>query len=782
MTDVEGALTGLRRLRANSQFLAFKTSCAVSLKGRPSSYNPMRHDQELIPADALLGHAGFVRSLARNLAGDLDQADDIEQQAWLVALDSPPAKRDGIRAWFRMVVRNLVLGARRRSDRCRERESRAASPVAFPSAEELMERRAVLVCVVNAVLALEEPYLSTILLRFYENRPPREIARNLGIPVTTVRSRLHRALKKLRANLEPRLRRDGKPWALALAGLVPPVQRSEPILSCTSLHALPGVLLMGLKKVSVAAALLVVCGVTWWAVENRATPEDGAHGRSEPPRESGFAKRDANSTPNPVPTTPYQEPGPPRWILTFQDHQTKELIEGVAVLSSTVVIGRSSPKGTAALPGKEPQSLVCAHAQYRACFLDLDQVDHDTHRVVTLERGLAIEGIVHDERGEAIDGADVYVSRGAVAWEEESRIVVAGFVANSASADLGAVSYRRLATTDSSGRFVCAGLLPGRHLIECRKPGYVIDARVPQIATEAGQPVVITLARVFAAIMAGREEDGSGIPGGLGIRIPTSQFMEPLPPYFAGQYYAIRRVVCKKVEMAKARVFLRRARKGTQVPDVVPLSIEYRQPGQAERTAELRFVAVDELLPEDVLRLEAVDLPPQDSGTIVVAARVKPALLSHRGSIGSVAWQPTESRNDEYVFNVPPGEYLVMPAGGPLVEARGRGKQVVPISAGRTKRVRLDDVSIGIFTIKALDAHRRPTNNYVLGIVMKGAQMSMYGRDRGPEFRLQARIGKRYRFVLRDETGKNMSEWQEAVLTSESPERIISLIESAGGR
>ena len=41
---------------------------------------------------------------------------------------------------------------------------------------------------------LDEPYCTTILHRYYEGWPPREIARSTGVPVETVKSRLKRAV------------------------------------------------------------------------------------------------------------------------------------------------------------------------------------------------------------------------------------------------------------------------------------------------------------------------------------------------------------------------------------------------------------------------------------------------------------------------------------------------------------------------------------------------------------------------------------------------------------
>ncbi len=73
--------------------------------------------------------------------------------------------------------------------------------------------------VVDAVLSLDEPNRSTVLLRFYEDLPPREIAARQEVGVETVRGRLKRAVKQLRAKLD-RWHPEGRAgWAPLLAGL-----------------------------------------------------------------------------------------------------------------------------------------------------------------------------------------------------------------------------------------------------------------------------------------------------------------------------------------------------------------------------------------------------------------------------------------------------------------------------------------------------------------------------------------------------------------------------------
>ena len=59
-------------------------------------------------------------------------------------------------------------------------------------------RRELLAAVEQAIERLPEDYRAVIVLRFMEDLTYDEIARHLGVPVSTVETRLHRAKKQLR--------------------------------------------------------------------------------------------------------------------------------------------------------------------------------------------------------------------------------------------------------------------------------------------------------------------------------------------------------------------------------------------------------------------------------------------------------------------------------------------------------------------------------------------------------------------------------------------------------
>lgn len=160
----------------------------------------------------LLEHEGFLRRVAAALvpAGDVD---DIVQEAWAAAVTA----KSGIerpRAWLGSVIRRLAARRHRDLKRRMAREQQVASlQEPAPSTAEMLARMEAHRELAEAVTALDEPYRQAILLRYFEDLSPQEIAVRLAVPASTVRSRLERGVAQLRGRLE---RRDLR----ALVGLV----------------------------------------------------------------------------------------------------------------------------------------------------------------------------------------------------------------------------------------------------------------------------------------------------------------------------------------------------------------------------------------------------------------------------------------------------------------------------------------------------------------------------------------------------------------------------------
>jgi RNA polymerase sigma factor (sigma-70 family) len=199
--------------------------------------------------EQLLAWEPFVRGLARALVAD--DADEVVQQTWLQALDSRGTVREP-RSWLARVVHNAARNLRRSRRRQQQRERAAAVCERLPSSAELLlreERRRELVLAVDALPA---PLRTVVLLRWFEDLPPRRIAAELGLPVATVWNQLRRALQLLRERLDAEHGGDRRAWLLPLV----PVAALGPRIT--------GCLLMATKaKALAAAAVALVLAVAW---------------------------------------------------------------------------------------------------------------------------------------------------------------------------------------------------------------------------------------------------------------------------------------------------------------------------------------------------------------------------------------------------------------------------------------------------------------------------------------------------------------------------------------
>ena len=167
---------------------------------------------------ALLEQTSWIQALARRLVTDPNLAEDLAQDTWVDALERTPDGGRPLRGWLATVMRNN-LGKRRRSEANRAARERA-NPRAeeLPSTLEVVEKASTHRDVVLAVLGLDEPYRSTVLMRYFEGRSYREIARATGVTKATVNSRITRGLERLRARLETTYG-DRRALHLALAPL-----------------------------------------------------------------------------------------------------------------------------------------------------------------------------------------------------------------------------------------------------------------------------------------------------------------------------------------------------------------------------------------------------------------------------------------------------------------------------------------------------------------------------------------------------------------------------------
>ena len=208
--------------------------------------------------ERLLAHTGWVRALARNLVEDQALVDDVVQQTLLTALEQPSRRALDLKKWLGGVARNVARQFARADSRRRRREQHASVTELEADTHEIAARVELQRLLAGKVLALEEPYRSTILLRFFEGLASHEIARRTRTPAATVRVRLKRGLDSLRQEMCRQTDTDARGLALALV----PVATSPRRLVLPSLVLISRALIVSttfkIAAVTTAIAALVV--------------------------------------------------------------------------------------------------------------------------------------------------------------------------------------------------------------------------------------------------------------------------------------------------------------------------------------------------------------------------------------------------------------------------------------------------------------------------------------------------------------------------------------------
>lgn len=163
------------------------------------------------------------------LSRDAQDAEDLFQETWLRAFKAYPTDRDAqageSKAWLFTIaanahrdslrkkrVRRLFFMEKKRS-MSEETAGNDSAWYASGHAQENRESRSdIRLCLRKAVSRLSGPERRVFVLKDIEGFKHSEIGRMLGIPETTVRTRLHRAVRRLQKELaEFRPTADGNP-------------------------------------------------------------------------------------------------------------------------------------------------------------------------------------------------------------------------------------------------------------------------------------------------------------------------------------------------------------------------------------------------------------------------------------------------------------------------------------------------------------------------------------------------------------------------------------------
>src|ERR1700728_1691177 len=160
-------------------------------------------DSDAVIRELYSHHAKALRRYVGQFCPDRASADDIVQETFIRAWRHLPqlsADDRPVRPWLFRVARNLLIDANR-AERARPvtvPEQPAGEAGTDSGLEEVLDRQ-----LVSAALAHLSPAHQSVLVEtFYRGGTMATVARELGIPHGTARSRLHYALDAMRKQLQ----------------------------------------------------------------------------------------------------------------------------------------------------------------------------------------------------------------------------------------------------------------------------------------------------------------------------------------------------------------------------------------------------------------------------------------------------------------------------------------------------------------------------------------------------------------------------------------------------
>lgn len=141
-------------------------------------------------------YAPQVHRFALFLCGEAMLADDITSETFVRAWTARGKIREAtVKAYLFTIARNLYRDHLRRNRKYQELEE--SLPDEAPSLQERAEHKAELDAVMAALQRLTETDRAALLMRVQEDMPYEEIAQALGLPLATVKVKVHRARLKL---------------------------------------------------------------------------------------------------------------------------------------------------------------------------------------------------------------------------------------------------------------------------------------------------------------------------------------------------------------------------------------------------------------------------------------------------------------------------------------------------------------------------------------------------------------------------------------------------------
>lgn len=495
----------------------------------------MEHASTIRPED-LLSHMSWARALARQLVRDDATADDVVQDSMAAALQSPPAADRPLRPWLARVVGNAARQRARGEGRRGVREREAAREEGLPSAAQLTERAEAQRLLIDALLALDEASREVVLLRYYEDLSSAEIARRTGEPAATVRSRLKRALDRLKDTLDERVEGGRGAWRTALAPLaLPRLAGPAKVATGAGLWAVfaKGALLVGAASL-VAVLLAAMLGgglgsLLHVPVEDVEFVPLAERPEVEPMRPEAVLVERVEAADVGVDSPPAARPSRYGQVLLRFVEEDGTPVAGVVArggrdsVAVSDAAGRvevdvwfGSPRSRARVEVSCPGYAADVVELAGAAGVTTDGGDH------VLCRGGALSGIVVDEAGAPLAGMVISVD-GELRHESSAR-----GLRMYATTSLGAAD----AVSGADGRFRLPGVLAGEVRVDVKSEDDLREGRSGRVEIRAGEEST-GLVLTAAVIDAERRIEGIVLDAG-GEPVPRARLSSQWSTLFMG--------------------------------------------------------------------------------------------------------------------------------------------------------------------------------------------------------------------------------------------------------
>jgi RNA polymerase sigma-70 factor (ECF subfamily) len=183
----------------------------LTVEGRPTEETELveraRRGEVVAYEELVRRYQDVALRTAHLVSGGVDDAEDAVQEAFVKAFHALARFRPGspFRPWLLRIVANEARNRRRSANRrsglaLRATEDRPSSDAA-PSPEAAVLVHETRIALLRAVEALRDDDREVVVARYLLELPEAEAAEMLGVPRGTVKSRLSRALARLRVAL-----------------------------------------------------------------------------------------------------------------------------------------------------------------------------------------------------------------------------------------------------------------------------------------------------------------------------------------------------------------------------------------------------------------------------------------------------------------------------------------------------------------------------------------------------------------------------------------------------